>query len=151
MLRIRAPQDFGAALIFLLVGVAGLWFGSRLPGMGANGQLGSGTMPRILSWICIGYSVLMLFKALRYEGPPIAAVPWRAVVAVTVAVIAFGALIELIGFAPTAVIVPLVATLALRDIRWLEALVVAILLAAGTSLLFVILLGQPMQLFGSTP
>jgi Tripartite tricarboxylate transporter TctB family len=149
MFRIRAPQDLGAAVIFFLVGAAGLYFGQRLPGMGASGQLGSGTMPRILSWICIGYGVVMLVKALRFDGPALATVPWRALGAVAVAVLAFGALVERVGYTPTAFLVPLLATFALRDIRWREALVVAVLLAACTSILFIALLGQPLRYVGS--
>jgi hypothetical protein len=151
MIRIRAPQDLGAALIFLIVGVAGLWFGRDLPGMGSNGQLGSGTAPRILSWVCIAYTVLLLVKAVRLDGPAIAEVPWRAAAAVTASTVVFGALVESIGYLPAAFIVPLVATLAVADIRWKEALVFAALLAAGTAILFITLLGQPMLYVGGAP
>lgn len=147
MIRIRAPQDLGAALIFLLVGLGGLWFGAMLPGLQAGGQLGSGTMPRILSWICVGFSALMLVRAVRRDGPAMASVPWRALAVVSLAVILFGVLIERIGYLPTAILVPLAAGFALAGVRWREALLVAVLLGLGTSLLFVVLLGQPLKLW----
>ncbi|PZN95579.1 MAG: hypothetical protein DCF30_18820 [Hyphomicrobiales bacterium] len=147
MVRIRAPQDLGAAVIFLLVGVAGLHFGAKLPGMQPGGQLGSGTMPHILSWICVGFSGLMLLRALRLEGPAIASIPWRALAGVTVAVALFGVLIERLGYLPTAIVTPLVAAFAIPEQRWKEAILVAVLLGCGTALLFVILLGQPLQLW----
>lgn len=142
MIRVRAPQDLGAALIFLLVGLAGLWFGGKLPGLQAGGQLGSGTMPRILSWICLGFSVLMLLRALRSDGPSVERLPWRALATVSLAVILFGVLIERIGYLPTAILVPLAAAFALPAARWREALLVAILLGLGTSLVFVVLLAS---------
>lgn len=147
MIKIRSPQDLGAALIFLTIGVAGLYLGTKLSGIKADGQLGSGTMPRILCWICIGFSALMLFRALRVNGPAIASVPWRAVGMVTLAVIAFAFLVEQIGYLGTAIVTPLLATLALPSIRWKEALLVSVLLGIGTTILFIVLLGQPLNAF----
>ncbi|MBX9907497.1 MAG: tripartite tricarboxylate transporter TctB family protein [Beijerinckiaceae bacterium] len=151
MIRIRSPQDFGAALIFLAVGAAGLWFGAGLPGMRAGGQLGSGTTPRILSVICLGFGGLMLLRALRVDGPAIERLPWRALITVTLAVVLFGLAIEHIGYVATAMLTPFVAALALPPVRWREALLVAGLLGGGTALLFVVMLGQPLKLFGGTP
>ncbi len=147
MIRIRAPQDFGAAVIFLVVGLAGLYFGANLPGIKASGQLGSGTMPRILSWICLGFSALMLYRALRFDGPHAEIVPWRALASVTAAVIVFGFLIERVGYLPTAMATPMIAALGLAGMRWREAALVAFLLGLGTTLLFVIILGQPLKLW----
>jgi Tripartite tricarboxylate transporter TctB family len=147
MIKIRSPQDLGAALIFLGIGLAGLYFGTRLSGIKPDGQLGSGTMPYILCWICIGFSAVMLFRALRVDGPAVASVPWRAVAAVTIAVILFGFLVEQIGYVLTAIITPLVATLALPDLRWKEAILVSVLLGVGTAVLFIYLLGQPLNPF----
>lgn len=147
MIRIRAPQNLGAALIFLVVGLAGLYFGAGLPGMTAGAQLGSGTMPRILSGIILCFSAIIFVRALSTDGPAVAHVPWRALAAVSCAVVLFGALIEIVGYFPVAVLTPLAATLALPRVRWREAVLVAVLLGLGTSLLFVILLGQPLKLW----
>ena len=105
-------------------------------------------MPWILSWICMAFGTLMMFKALKADGEPIAHVPWRAVVSVVSAVIAFAFLIERVGYLPTAFATPLIATLAMPKPRWREALLVAALLGAGTTLLFVVLLGQPLKIWG---
>lgn len=147
MIRIRAPQDLGAAVIFLGVGLAGLYFGAHLSGVRSGGQLGSGTMPRILSWICLGFSALMLYRALRIDGPPAAIVPWRSLASVIAAVILFAFLIERVGYVPAAMAAPLMAALGLPGVRWREAALVAVLLSLGTALLFVIILGQPLKLW----
>ncbi len=151
MIRVRAPQDLGAAFIFLAVGVAGLAFGAKLPGMRAGGQLGSGTMPYILSLMCLGFSALMLLRSIQSEGPEIATVPWRSLFVVTLAVVAFGFLIERIGYGPTAIITPLLASFALSTRRWHETILVAVLLGLGTTLLFIGVLGQPLNVWGGTP
>lgn len=151
MIRVRAPQDLGAAFIFLTIGLAGLALGAKLPGMRAGGQLGSGTMPSILSMLCLGFSALMLLRALKVDGPGLAAVPWRSLAVVTAAVVVFGVLVERVGYGPTAVITPLVASFALPKPRWREAILVSVLLGIGTTLLFIGALGQPLKVWGGTP
>jgi putative tricarboxylic transport membrane protein len=147
MVRIRAPRDAGAALVFLGVGLAGLVFGADLPGLRSAGQLGPGTLPRALSWILIGFAAVMAIRALSTDGPPIARVPVRALLAITAAVVAFGTLIELVGYLPAAVVAPLVAAGAAAPVRPGEAIVVALALGIGSALLFVVGLGQPLRLW----
>ena len=147
-LKIRAPQDLGAAAIFLVIGLVGLYFGASLGGMRAGNQLGSGSMPIALCWISVGFGVVMLIRAYMTEGPAIAHIPWRAVVVVSAAIVLFGALIELIGYVPAAILAPLLSSFALKDNRWRESTIFAVLLAAGATLLFITALGQPLPYFG---
>ena len=147
-LKIRAPQDLGAAVVFFAIGLVGLYLGAKLGGMRAGAQLGSGSLPRALCWICLGFGALMSIRAFVTEGPPIARIPWRAVVVVTAAIVVFGLLIERFGYVPAAIVAPLVASFALKNSRWRESTVFAVLLAGGATLLFITLLGQPLRYFG---
>jgi hypothetical protein len=147
-LKIRAPQDLGAAVVFFAIGLVGLYLGASLGGMRAGAQLGSGSLPRALCWICVAFGVFMLVRAFVTDGPPIARVPWRAVTVVTAAVVIFGLLIERFGYVPAAIAAPLMASLALKGNRWRESTVFAVLLAGGATLLFITLLGQPLRYFG---
>jgi hypothetical protein len=147
-LKIRAPQDLGAAVVFFAIGLVGLYLGAKLGGMRAGAQLGSGSLPRALCWICLAFGAFMLVRAFVTDGPPIARVPWRAVTVVTAAVVIFGVLVELVGYVPAAITAPLVASFALKDNRWRESTIFAVLLAGGATLLFITLLGQPLRYFG---
>lgn len=146
--RVRAPQDLGAAVVFFAIGLAGLYFSAKLGGMRAGAQLGSGSLPRALCWICLAFGVLMSIRAFVTDGPPIARIPWRAVTVVTAAVVIFGLLIERFGYVPAAIAAPLVASFALEGSRWRESTIFAVLLAGGATLLFITLLGQPLRYFG---
>jgi hypothetical protein len=148
-LKVRAPQDFGAAVIFFAIGLTGLYFGADLGGMQGGAQLGSGSMPRALCWICLGFAGLLIIRAFAHDGPAVASVPWRAVAVVTAAVILFGLLIETAGYVVAAIAAPLAASFALPKSRWGESIVFSVLLAAGAALLFITLLGQPLHYFGS--
>ena len=48
MLRVKSPQDLGAGLVFMLIGVAGLYFGSDLA-FGTAARMGPGYFPTLLS------------------------------------------------------------------------------------------------------
>jgi hypothetical protein len=148
-LKIRAPQDLGAAGIFFAIGVTGLYFGAGLGGIQEGAQLGSGTMPRALCWICLGFALVLGIRALLHDGPAIAPVPWRAVAVVTAAVVLFGLLIETLGYVAAAIAAPLAASFALPNSRWGESAIFSLLLAIAAALLFITLLGQPLHYFGS--
>ena len=146
--KIRAPQDLGAAVIFLVIGLVGLYFGASLGGMRAGAQLGSGSLPRALSWISVGFGVVMFIRSLMTDGPPIAPVPWRAVLMVSLGIILFGAIIEVAGYVPAAIMATLLSSFALKDNRWRESTIFAVLLAIGATLLFITALGQPLHYIG---
>ncbi len=145
MIRVRAPQDFGAALLFLAIGTAGLALGAGLPGMQRGGQPGSGTLPFILSLTCLGFGAFMLLRSVRFNGPPVVAPPWRALACVVASVVTFAALIGPLGYVATAILSPLVAPFAWPGMRWRERLIVSAALGIGTSLLFIAALGQPLD------
>ncbi len=52
MLRVKSPQDLGAGLVFLMIGGAGLYFGSDLT-FGSSARMGPGYFPTLLSILII--------------------------------------------------------------------------------------------------
>jgi putative tricarboxylic transport membrane protein len=142
MFRIKSPQDVGAAVVFMAIGLAGVYFGSDLA-LGTAARMGPGYFPLILSWIIFAIGVVVGFKSLTIEGPSIEPVQLRPIVVIIVAIIAFGYLIEKLGLAITAALLTVLAGYARRDVNLWETL----LLAAGLALfcvgLFVYALSQP--------
>ncbi|HEY8360174.1 MAG TPA: tripartite tricarboxylate transporter TctB family protein [Ramlibacter sp.] len=147
MLTLKSPQDLGAAAVFSTVGIAGLYFGAELPGTHADGQLGSGTFPFVLSWICLGFGAISALRAFSFDGPAPLVLPPRPVLAIVASIIAFGLLVERLGYLPVAILTTFLATLAVRGFRWKEGVLVSVLLGAAAAVLFVILLRQPMKLW----
>ena len=142
MFRIRSPQDVGAAVVFMAIGLAGLYFGRDLaPGTAA--RMGPGYFPVILSWTIFGIGVVVGVKGLTIDGPRIETVQLRPILVIVSAILAFGYLIEKIGLAITAALLTVLAGYARRDANLRETL----LLAAGLALfcvgLFVYALSQP--------
>ncbi len=142
MFRIKSPQDVGAAVVFMAIGLAGVYFGSDL-NFGTAARMGPGYFPIILSWIIFGIGVVVGFKGLTIDGPPIDPIQVRPILVIVVSILMFGYLIDKVGLAITAALLTVLAGYARRDVSLLETL----LLAAGLALfcvgLFVYALSQP--------
>jgi hypothetical protein len=142
MLRIKSPQDIGAAVIFMSIGLAGLYFGSDLA-FGTAGRMGPGYFPTILSAAILGIGVIVGLKGLTVEGPAIEAMYLRPILVVVTAILAFGFLVDRIGLAITAALLSVLAAFARRKVNLLETALLAIGLALFSVGLFVYGLSQP--------
>jgi Tripartite tricarboxylate transporter TctB family len=132
MFRIKSPQDFGSAIVFLLMGLAGLYFGKDL-NYGSAGHMGPGYFPVILSWMIIGIGVIVGLMSLSIEGPPIEPPQFRPLF-----------LMSYVGLAITGVVMTLIAAFARREVKLFESLLLGIGLSIGCVLIFAYGLGQPL-------
>ena len=146
MLRIKSPQDFGAGLLFILLGGAGLFFGRDLS-FGSNRSMGPGYFPTIISILIVVLGLIVAFKALVVAGPRVEAVRLRPVLLLLGSLLAFALLINVLGVAISAVILVLLAAYARPDVNLLETLVFGVVISAVIILLFVYGLGQPLPIW----
>jgi membrane-bound metal-dependent hydrolase YbcI (DUF457 family) len=144
MFRIKSPQDAGAAAVFIVIGVAGIYFGNDLR-FGSSASMGPGYFPIILSWIIVAIGLIVGAQALAVEGPRIEPIQLRPILVIVASILIFGYVIDKVGLAITAGLVTVLAAFARK---WREVnLVETVLLAGGLGLfcvvLFVYALGQP--------
>jgi hypothetical protein len=143
MFRVRSPQDLGAGLVFVLIGVAGIAFGQDLA-FGSAARMGPGYFPTLLSCLIIGIGVVLAARGLITDGPRIEPIYFRPLFAILAAILAFGVLIDRIGLALTAVALTVGAAYARRDVNLKETLLLAAGLALFTVGVFVYALTQPL-------
>jgi hypothetical protein len=143
MLRIRSPQDFGAAVVFVAIGLAGAYFGRDLA-LGSAGRMGPGYFPAILSWAIVGVGVVVGLKSLAIEGPRIEPVQFRPLLVIIAAILLFGFLIGAVGLAISAVLLTVLAAYARREASLVEALALGFGLSAFAVIVFVYGLSQPL-------
>lgn len=127
---IRAPADFLAGAMFVLVGAGALVLG-RSYRTGTLLSMGPGYFPRMVATLLVGLGILVLLKGLRTQGANVQAPLLRPLVLVLGAVIAFGLGIESIGFVLSTLLLVLLSCAAQAGRSWVEAS----LLAAGLALL----------------
>ncbi len=147
MIRLKKPQDLGAAILFVLLGCVCLWFG-RDYRYGTLARMGPGFFPLTLSWLLIGFGVVIAALSFSFnEGPKIGRTNWRGLVTIIVGIILFGFLINSAGLLITAFAVPLLAAFATPEVRRKEAVILSLLVAVVCVVVFVYGLRQPIPVF----
>jgi Tripartite tricarboxylate transporter TctB family len=141
MVRVKSPQDVGSGVVFLLIGLAGLGFGRDLA-FGTAGRMGPGYFPMLLSALIIVVGLVVAFKGLTIEGPPIEPVQLRPICFIVAAILIFGLLIDSIGLALTAILLTIFAAYARPEVNLRETIVLGVGLALFTVVVFVYVLGQ---------
>ena len=141
-MRIKSTQDFASGLLFLAVGVIGLWLGTDFP-MGTAQRPGTGVLPYILCWCLIGTGALLWLKAVLVEGAGLTDWAWRPVIMITLATIAFALLVDRYGLVAAMLGSMTLAALGTPETRWGEYTVfAAIMLLIGVAM-FIWGLGMP--------
>ena len=141
MVQVKSPQDLGAGAVFVLIGLAGFYFGSDLA-MGSAARMGPGYFPMLLSGLIAALGLLIAFSGFAVEGPPIEPVQLRPILFIVAAILIFGFLIESVGLALTAILLTLVAAYARPEVKLGETLILGAGLALFTVVVFIYLLGQ---------
>lgn len=151
MLRVKSPRDLGAGLLFIAIGAAGVIFGRDLT-YGSAARMGPGFFPTILSYLIIGFGLLVGSRGFMLNGPPIERVPWRPITCVIAAILAFGFLIQYIGLALTSIVLTFLAGAARKEANYKELAILGVVLAVLCVGVFVYGLKQPMPAWwGSEP
>jgi hypothetical protein len=143
-MRIKSGQDLLAGLLFVAVGVAGLWIGSSYP-MGSAQRPGTGVLPYILSWCLVGTGGLLWLKAMLVEGPGLTGWAWRPVIMITLATIAFALLVDRYGLVVAMLVSMTLSALGTPETRWGEYTLFALLMIVIGVAMFIWGLGMPIQ------
>jgi hypothetical protein len=105
--------------------------------------MGTGYIPRLLCWILLGLGAIVLAQGMRQPSPPLRTSPagWRAVISVTLGILAFALSIERLGLVIAIVLLTGIGALATRALRPLETAIAALALIALSWAIFIFGLG----------
>ena len=143
---VRGPQDFIGGIVLMAVAALALWASSELQGMHGC-SFGAGTAPRICAALLFALGAAVMVVGIASEGPQLQRLSWRGPLFVSLAILFFAIAIRPLGLVISGLASFLIAALGSHETRWLEAIIVGILLTAGCALLFPYVLGLPMPLF----
>ena len=138
--------DLWAGLLFAAFGVGALLAGRALP-TGTAAQMGPGYFPTALGAILVLLGLATAARALRAVTRSVPPLALRPLLLVTGAVLAFGLLLRPLGLALATAGLVLIARLADRESRALEAALLAVVLAALALGLFVYGLRLPLPVW----
>lgn len=141
---LRAPNDLVAALFLLACAGLAWWFGRDLS-VGTAFRMGPGYIPRLLTWIVLGFGLLLLLRAFVMHGPRLAAWPLRPLLLVLGGMVVFALTVERGGLLLASLLVVGISALASPQNRWRSVLGLSISLAASACILFPWLLQLPLR------
>lgn len=138
-MKIKSQKDFWSGLMFVAVGIAFAW-GSTEYSMGSSARPGPGYFPFGLGILMAILGGMVLFNALTIEaegGDRIGNWAWRPLLIVVGSILGFGLLLPRAGLLVTLPLLIIVASLAGGEFRLRDALLNAVILTAGSWVIFI--------------
>ena len=139
---LKSPLDFGGGLFLIGLAVVGFAGGFSLP-FGQLSGIGSGLMPKTVAVLVGAFGVLLLVQGLFIDGDRLEAWAIRGPIFVLGGVLVFAATIRPWGLVVAGPLAVMVSSLADKDSRPVELVVVAVALTLACGLLFKELLNLP--------
>lgn len=144
---IKNPKDFGAAAIYLFIGIATVVIARDYP-MGTATRMGPAYFPTVLGGLLSFVGLVAMIRSFRNVGEAIAPFAWKSLLVITGSVLVFGALARGAGLVPAIILLVVASATASIQFRWPTALILAAGLTAFCGLVFIKALGVPLPLFG---
>lgn len=145
-LKSFASQDALAGLIFIALGAIGFVIALRYS-FGTAVEMGPGYFPRLLSIILIVFGAAIFVRGLR-SGVMVEGIwAWLPLFFITLSIVLFGAVIERFGLVPAVILLVAASAYAGHEFRLREVSVLAVIMAAFATAVFVWGLRLPYQLF----
>lgn len=146
-LSIRHPKDFWSGVVFIVLAAAFAWFARDYP-MGRAIKMGPGYFPIVLAGILGLIGVATLVRSFVLDGEPVGRFVFRGAATVAGAMVLFGLLLRGGGLVVALLALVFVAATASVHFRWPVAVLLAVILAAFSVLVFVWGLGLPIPVLG---
>jgi hypothetical protein len=144
----RNPKDLWTGILFIAVGIAAIVF-VREHAMGEAMSMGPAYFPTILGLLQILIGVALLVRSFFRSGSPIERLALGKMALVLGAIMLFGLLLRGMGLIVSIIVIVILSAYASEKFRWLSALALAVGIAIGSAIVFVVLLGIPIPLIGT--
>ena len=152
-MKIKSQRDFWSGLMFVVVGIGFAW-GATNYNFGTSARPGPGYFPFGLGILLAALGAIVLFKALTVEtadGDPVGAFAWKPLMYIVGTVALFGWALPHLGMFIALPVLVVLAALAGDEFHWGEALVNAVVLTAGSWVIFIWGLNLTIPLWPSFP
>lgn len=135
-MKITSQEDFWGGIMFIAFGALAIYIASDYP-FGTAARMGPGYFPTWIGIILVILGLMIAATGFKDKGEGIGRWPWKAMVLISIAFIFFGWAIDNVGFIIALFVMITLASMAGRDYRWKEAILVAVVLIVGSWALFI--------------
>lgn len=142
----RPRTDIWAGLLIALFGALGVWFSLDMR-LGSAISMGPGYFPLLVFSCIVVLGLIIAAKGVKGANVDFRRPLWRPILIISLALLAFWALIETFGFVVASTALMLISIKAQDKLNWRQGLVFAAITVTLASLLFVYALGLPFPLW----
>ena len=138
-LKIRNQRDFGAGIMYIVIGLFFTIVATQYP-MGTAAKMGPGYFPFFLGILMTLLGLIVAIKALGATAA-IESIPkfnWKVIAQITGSVVLYGLLLPRLGFLIAVVVLVLVSASASKEFTWKGSLINAAFLVIFTYSVFVV-------------
>jgi Tripartite tricarboxylate transporter TctB family len=144
--KIRSRNDFWCGLVFCAIGLAIVALAQQYR-MGTAARMGPAYFPTLLGAVLALLGLSLTVPAMFIDGEPFPRLHLRPLLMILAGIAAFGVLLEPFGFVLAVAALAIVAGFAEPELRLVESIGNAVLLAVFCVAIFVLLLGLPLNLW----
>ena len=145
-MKIRAPKDFWAGLMFIAFGVGFAWVAQNYQ-MGTAVRMGPAYFPTMLGWILAAIGLAILVQSLIVSGGPVAKFNFRPLVLIVLATVLFGVLLKPLGLVLAVAVLVGVSAFGGYEFKAKEVAILCVVLAIFSVWVFVKGLGLPIPVW----
>jgi len=144
--KIKAPRDFWAGLMFIAFGLGFVLVGRNYD-MGTAVRMGPAYFPTLLGGLLLFLGLIVFVQSFTVSGSPLPRFAFRPLIVILIAIGLFGALIRSVGLVPATVVLVVVSSVGNYEFRTKEVVIMAIGLTLFAVGVFSYGLGLPFKLW----
>ena len=144
--KVRNAKDLFAGLLFAVIGAAAVVIGRGYP-LGSAARMGPGYFPILVGGLLLLVGLIVAARAVATRPDPIGRIDIKSVVLVIGAVAVFAAGIETLGLALSILLVVILGYAANSERKIAELVILALVLAAASTGIFVYGLKLPFKVW----
>ena len=135
--RIRAPKDFWAGLMFIAFGLFFMVWALAHYQMGSAVRMGPAYFPAVLGGLLAFLGALVLIESLTMQGPRLPKFGLRPLVLISVACVIYGYAMKPLGLIITTALLVFISAFGGHEFKWKEVAILYVILIVFSLLVFV--------------
>ncbi len=135
--RIKAPKDFWAGLMFIGFGLFFMIWALAHYQMGTAVRMGPAYFPTVLGGMLAVLGVLVLLESFAMEGPPVPVFKFRPLILISAACVVYGYTMKPLGLVLATALLVFISALGGHEFKWKEVAILYAVLIVFSLLVFV--------------
>ena len=136
-MKIKAPKDFWAGVMFMGTGLFFMFWAIEHYQMGTAVRMGPAYFPTVLGGLLALLGAIVMAGSFAMEGPPVPAFAFRPLILITVGCLLYGYLMKPLGLVGSTAALVYVSALGGHEFNWKEVTILYVLLIIFSWLVFV--------------